>query len=166
MEFPRYTKQANKFSRIVLKGLSLSSIQGRFNGPRVLVNSVPKASTNLLQELVHLLPLMRGRITRSLTLRNGTGAFTKELLHIKKGQCEPAHITYDALVDKAIMAHGIWHVFVIRDFRDVIMSNIQIWKDCIRDIPIMESSKSLSPWVKKIDVYLRGNREANMLAWA
>lgn len=43
MHFDRYYKQANKIISMLLPGMRPTAVHGRFVGPKVLVNSIPKA---------------------------------------------------------------------------------------------------------------------------
>lgn len=122
IEVSRYTKQLNKATGIYKKSLCLNAIKGRFIGPKVLVNSIPKSGTNLLYELVLLLPLMRGSVTRTLNLGKGEGALCQRISNIRKGQCLPGHISYNESVDEIMMKMNVRHILIIRDFRDVILS--------------------------------------------
>ena len=71
-------RQQNKLDRIIigikrlskytLKGLSYSAIIGRINGPKVIMNSVPKSGTNLLNRVLMHLPGLRHKGIRTIRL--------------------------------------------------------------------------------------------------
>ena len=165
MEVNRLIKQFKKQSNILLGGVTPSAMHGRFVGPKVLVNSVPKSGTNLLQQLVLLLPLMRGNITRTLNLDNGSEPLVKKLSNLKKGQCAPGHIVYNAVVDQAIQLNGIRHVMIIRDFRDVLYSNIHYLDKIHTSHSHNKVFATLSSLDEKIQVCLSGKEEFGIRAW-
>lgn len=161
----RYYKLVNKNVRILTHGLCAKSIYGRLTGPKVLVNSVPKAGTNLLQELMQNIPIMRGRITRTFSLKNGEKYLVNQLSNIKKGQCVPAHISYNAEIDRAMGKLGIRHILIIRDFRDVILSNIKYLDGIHKSHPHNLVFAKLTTLDEKIDACLNGVPEVKMMAW-
>ncbi len=165
MEIRRLVKQIRKHFRILVDGVGPSAIQGRFIGPKVLINSIPKAGTNLLQELILLLPLMRGCVRRTLTLRKGSEWLVNELSSLKKGQCAGAHVSYDAAVDKAIRENGISHVLIVRDFRDVIYSYIHYLHALHKSHPHNTVFGGLSTLDEKIQACLSSRPEIGMMAW-
>lgn len=165
MEFNRLVKQLTKQTNILLGGLTPSAIHGRFIGPKVLANSVPKAGTNLLQELVLLLPLMRGQITPTLHLDNGAELLITKLSRIKEGQCASGHIAYDAAVDAFIHKSRIRHILIIRDFRDVIYSNIRYLEYGHKSHPHNRLFASLPTLDAKIQACLTGHGQLGIRAW-
>lgn len=108
---------------------------------------------------------MRGRVTRTLTLRGGEGSLVKTLSGINRGQCVPAHIPDRVAVDTAIDERDICHVLIVRDFRDVILSNIQYLQGIHKSHPHNVVFEKLSTLDEKIDACLKGLPEINMMAW-
>ncbi|MFZ6848625.1 sulfotransferase domain-containing protein [Undibacterium sp. RuRC25W] len=162
MQINRLIKQARKQSKFLIGGMRPSAISGRSIGPKVLVNSVPKAGTNLLQELVTLLPLMRGKITRTLSLTNGVDQLLSKLETIKKGECAPGHIFFDPSVEETIKENGIRHILIVRDFRDVVYSNIKYLDSIHTDHPHNKYFSTLATMDEKIEACLSGNVDINM----
>ena len=166
MDKERLLKQVRKQSQILIKGLRPSALLGRFVGPRVLINSVPKAGTNLLQEIVLRLPFMRGKISRTLHLSHGSDAMIRKLTSLRKGQCMTGHIIYDEAVDIAIQASGIKHVMIIRDFRDVVYSNIQYLATGHISHPHNKLFAQMSSLDEKISACLLGSEVLDIRPWA
>lgn len=165
MEPQRLIKQLRKVSRICAGGLTLSAIRGRFIGPKVLANSIPKAGTNVLQEVVHLIPLMRGKVTPTWTLRTGSRWVAKRIASIRNGQCVPAHISYDEIVAVALKKYKVHHILIVRDFRDVILSNIHYLDRIHRGHPHNAVFSQLRSLDEKIHACLVGLPEVGMMAW-
>lgn len=165
MEVNRYRKQIRKASKILGGGLRPTAILGRFKGAKVLVNSVPKAGTNLLQELVQQLPMMRGLVTKTFTLKDGSDALCQKIIKIKKGQSVGSHISFDAKVAQTIKDEDIRHVLIIRDFRDVILSNVSYLDSIHISHPHNAVFAALKTMDEKISVCLEGVPSAQMMAW-
>lgn len=165
MEFSRIAKQINKNASILAGGLAWSALKGRFVGPKVLINSIPKSGTNLLQEFVNLLPLMRGKVTKVLSLDNGAEQLVKKLYRFSKGQSVHGHIAYHQAVDNAIQANGIKHLLIIRDFRDVILSNIRYLESHHVSHPHNVVFSKLKSMDEKIHTCLVGAPEGGIRAW-
>lgn len=165
MEVNRLFKQFTKQSNILLGGLTPSAIHGRLVGPKLLVNSIPKSGTNLLQELVLLLPLMRGKITRTLHLDNGAEPVINKLSRIKRGQCTPGHIVYDAAAEAFIQENKIRHILIVRDFRDVIYSNIQYLQYGHKSHPHNLIFATLPTLDAKIQACLTWHKQLGIRSW-
>lgn len=164
MEIKRYIKQVRKQSVFLAGGLRLTALYGRFVGPKVLVNSVPKAGTNLLQELVTLLPLMRGKVTKTFSLMNGVDELVYKLNGLQKGECAPGHVLYDARIEQAIKENDIRHILIVRDFRDVVYSNIRYIETIHVTHPHNKVFSKLSTLDEKIQACLLGNPDVQMIA--
>tara|TARA_B100000949_G_scaffold101669_1_gene90606 strand:+ start:609 stop:1448 length:840 start_codon:yes stop_codon:yes gene_type:complete len=108
----------------LLKSLEPSRIKGRFTGPRVLVNSLPKAGTNLLDRVLYNMPQMRYSGRRTLRKPVFTDS---EMLSIvkgtKRGEYNLAHIQNNDEIIKAVDECGIKSLVMIRDPRQVIVSH-------------------------------------------
>jgi len=124
MHFSRQLKLLKRGQHSFASHFSVSSLKGRFIGPRVLVNSIPKAGTNLVQEIVTSLPLMRGWLGRTVTSNAGIEPATKKIIKLKRGQSIPSHLSYDDQLALIIDNTGIRQILVVRDPRDLVLSNI------------------------------------------
>ena len=62
--------------RALASGLTLAGLRARVVGPRVLLNSIPKAGTNLLERALDLMPGLRGSGVRTLRGWNAVDAAT------------------------------------------------------------------------------------------
>lgn len=165
IDIRRFVKQASKQSKILLGGLTPSALQGRFIAPKVLVNSIPKSGTNLLQELVLLIPQMRGQITSVLHLDNGAESLVQKLTRLKPGLCAPGHIAYAAEIELALQTQNIRHIFIVRDFRDVIYSNISYLARGHISHPHNQLFANLANLDAKIQACLTGHESLGIQAW-
>ena len=123
MNFDRTGRLVLKNLRIASWVLSKESWDGRFNGPKVLVNSVPKCGTNLVQEMVQNWPGMRGSITRT---KGGPweGESDRLIGRISKGTCVTSHYHYSTCLAEHCRARNVKVIHVVRDFRDALLSHI------------------------------------------
>ena len=110
----------------MLLGLRPSALYGRIrkNNPKIIVNSVPKSGTNLMLQVLHHFPYVRGTIGKTLTQRNLSYGFNK-IRWLKQGQCLPAHLLYDIEIASLIEIKMIKMVCVIRDPRDAFISHLK-----------------------------------------
>lgn len=114
----------SKKMKMALLGLRPDALKGRFSGPRVLMNSIPKSGTNLLESALLNLPLLRGGLRRSLVQLDGITdeAIVARIAGIKKGQFIAAHIPPKHVFLSQIHDGGIKSLLMVRDPRDVAVS--------------------------------------------
>lgn len=107
------------------------------SAPRVFLNSVPKAGTHLLMELVKNLPRMmysgRHRALRDFSTEPGSppehipaidlDAFGRDLGRVRNGQFMTAHFPYRRDVEQMLEGRGFSSLLMIRDPRDVAVSH-------------------------------------------
>ena len=101
-------------------------------GPRIFVNSLPKAGTHLLMSMLDLVPgIMNSRLhipTRSIGNRIPEGfefdktKLQRQLRTIRKGQVVSAHLPFAPNLDKAIIETGFHMVNLVRSPRDMLIS--------------------------------------------
>ena len=119
----RYSLKARETIETLRDGLSPAAIYQRFVGPRMLLNSVPKAGTNLLLDVMHCWPQFQRRIGRTLRgwheIDDATG---RMIASIRRGQYAPAHLPFSEDLHALLEMHEIRTVTVIRDPRDVYLS--------------------------------------------
>ena len=121
----KYRHYLKKYLSVTLAGLRPSAIKGRFVGPKVLMNSLPKSGTNLLEAALSQFPLLRhhGDITISTNKFKSEAHLIAKIESISRGQYAPAHVNYSPRVAEAIHHCGIRSFLVIRDPRDVCISH-------------------------------------------
>lgn len=108
-------------------GFGLETLGARLgvsDAPRVLANSIPKSGTNLLLRALYLLPMLRRKIQGTIQGDNIT-LTVNSLERMKPSDVAAAHIKYHPDVDACIRRHTIKHVLMVRDPRDVAVSNFQ-----------------------------------------
>ena len=59
-------KKYIKHIKSVSLSLNTNNLSGRFLGPKVLMNSIPKSGTNLLEQVLLLMPYMRRKLLATL----------------------------------------------------------------------------------------------------
>lgn len=104
-------------------GLRPTALRGRFAGPRVLVNSIPKAGTHLLGTALRHFPRLRDTTFRTLRGWERVPAETwRGLRSIRDGAFKDAHLPAHPELVAKLPELGIRHVLMIRDPRDVVVS--------------------------------------------
>lgn len=98
-------------------------------GPRVVLNSMPKAGTHMLMSLLESLPRMR--FAAQLVSYLGQDAvgerqeyehLIRRLRYLRDSRYIIGHLTYDPAVERAITEAGVHMVTIIRDPRSHILS--------------------------------------------
>ncbi len=119
----RYAYYARRKAQAILHGLRPSGLVGRVRGPRVLVNSIPKSGTHLMESLLERFPMLRHSGKRTLTDPDALSPSTERAIGgIRRGQYRLAHLpAYPALLPM-LAREGVRVLFVIRDPRDVLVS--------------------------------------------
>ena len=157
--FERQKKLVRKFSKIIFYGLRPSAVYGRFTGPKILINSIPKSGTNLLQELVHCFPSVHGKVQKVLSSSMREENVVEAILNIKIGQCTPAHVFYSEAVASAIVSNNVKLILVVRDFRDSLMSHIRYLESIDLTHPHQEFYKQFKTLDQKLNAYLGGTKD-------
>ena len=127
----------------LIKRLSIESIKGRLGGPIVIINSLPKAGTNLADNVLFNIPSMRRKFGRTLKHPNknilartkllksiinysdekNTKKTISYLKKMKKGQYSLCHIDFKNEFEEIVDKKNIKVIYVIRDPRDKIISH-------------------------------------------
>lgn len=122
----RYLYFGRKKIAATLHGLTASAIRGRFAGPRVLMNSIPKAGTNMLERTLDRFRLLRNTGMRTLRGWSKVDRSTLSLLRgIKKGQFRSAHLPAHEVVLSIVNQEDLKVLFMVRDPRDIAVSYIR-----------------------------------------
>lgn len=92
--------------------------------PRVLVVSLPKAGTHLVERALCLHPRLYRRLQRTVTeaLLPGFGGLETVLNRLGRGQIAVSHLGYDAERSEILRRSGARAVFIVRDPRDIAVS--------------------------------------------
>lgn len=95
--------------------------------PKVLCVSLPKAGTHLLERAICLHPNLYRKLAPTITgkelrRRGGPEAFFGSL---RPGQVVMAHLRYDPSMPRLLDANGVRPIFMIRDPRDVVVSQVR-----------------------------------------
>jgi len=119
---PRYwLKRMQYLAMRHVAPLTPAQVQAWRRGPRVYANSIPKAGTNLLKRLLNLLPCVVSAWTYHLDdWIPGTEA---QLDSVKRGQVVTAHAPWSRELAERLRAGDFRTFLMIRDLRDVAVSN-------------------------------------------
>ncbi|MCJ7602652.1 MAG: sulfotransferase domain-containing protein [Desulfobulbaceae bacterium] len=125
-EFDKLQRHVRKKILVTIHGLAPSQLLGRFIGPKVLLNSIPKAGTHLLERALEQLPLIRNAGRRTLIAPDHIDQKTlRKISSTRKGQFLNAHLpAYQPLLE-IINELDIKVLFMIRDPRDVVLSRLK-----------------------------------------
>lgn len=125
VEVTRLSRHVRKKIKVSIRGLRPSSIVGRFRGPQVLLNSIPKAGTHLLEQALKMYPLLRNAGKKTLTASNSLDELTlNRVMGIKRGQFLNAHLQAHTKLLEVLRCSDIKILLMIRDPRDVAVSRV------------------------------------------
>lgn len=101
--------------------LTLREWKAMRTGPKVLANSMPKAGTHLLIRALSLMPRLTLRWSRHFD--HGTPGLLQELREMRRGQFCSAHLYWREDIAQTLCDREIVPVLILRDLRDVAVSN-------------------------------------------
>jgi hypothetical protein len=122
----KYMRYAKKSITLHVEGLRLSAIKGRFTGPKVLLVSVPKSGTHMLEGILEKMPLLRNSCWK--TINNGPSSF-KKINRLGNGMFANSHLYYNKELRDLLMKNNIKVIFMIRDPRDIVVSKYKYFTD-------------------------------------
>lgn len=122
----RYVGLSRKYASMTLGGIEASFFPDRYTVPRVLVNSIPKSGTNLLEGVLDEVPGLRRAPYRTLVgyheFENRT---LRRILDLKTGQYCLSHLSaHPRLIDE-INSNQILVLNMVRDPRDLVVSTMK-----------------------------------------
>ncbi len=119
-------KRARLFSKRYLDAKRMSYTKRKYlsESPPLLINSIPKSGTNLLDSLLKEFPGFAPRAGRTLMEWGGTSDRTiNRISSIKSGYYQLAHLPMDEKLAIYLDKLGLKTVMIVRDPRDVLVSN-------------------------------------------
>ncbi|TKX61655.1 hypothetical protein EXE48_07595 [Halorubrum sp. ASP1] len=119
-------RQAFDRATTILRGFTPRRIKGRFNGPRVFANSVPKSGTNLLTECLFQFPMLRPCFKHVSMNQNripSTEEFSKKIAKTGRGQYTTGHVFYSRENAEILKRNDIISLLIVRDPRDIVTSH-------------------------------------------
>ncbi len=115
---------AKKYSHEILLGYKPKALKGRVLGPKVVMNSLPKSGTNLLNRVMLYMPLMRKKGFRTTRLwGEADSKILKKIKNIKNGQYIVGHIQDSRDIFDIMKNEDIKGLLMIRDPRKIIISH-------------------------------------------
>ena len=125
-QFEKYKYYLLKRKNVFFHGMQKSQQLGRKKGPKVVLNSLPKSGTHLLESLFFQLPLMRhcGHKTLRIETQSPIKPKLQLISSLKKGQFMLAHMQFHKSIIRTANDNEVKIVCLIRDPRDVLMSHL------------------------------------------
>jgi sulfotransferase 6B1 len=124
--YSRYKSLVNKHFRARLKDFRPTSLAGRFVGPKVLMNSIPKAGTNLIEQALSHFPLLHRSGFRTLGGWNEISPATlAKISSLERGGVALGHLPAHPELLTAIKKAGVRPLLMVRDPRDQIVSYVK-----------------------------------------
>ncbi|MGQ4646876.1 sulfotransferase domain-containing protein [Lyngbya aestuarii] len=117
---PRIKVGLSALKRLPLP-LSIQELNASLSGPKVFASSFPKGGTNLLVRVLYLLPLLSPRLHYHVD--NHTPQLIQKLSAIRGGQYLSGHVYWSPEIIDTLTTKNIRTLFVIRDLRDIAVSN-------------------------------------------
>jgi hypothetical protein len=99
--------------------LTPSAIAGRFIGPKILIVSIPKSGTHMLEGILEKMPTLRNSGWK--TVVNKTIS-KRTIDKITRGMFVNSHIHYSSELMNYIVKSNVKVIFMIRDPRDIVVS--------------------------------------------
>lgn len=122
----KLVRHIRKKIRTSLHGLRPTAVYGRLIGPRVLINSIPKAGTHLLETALEHYSLLRNAGRRTISSWEEPNEATLNTLRtVGKGQFLNGHLCAHSSLFEIVRGESIKVLFVIRDPRDVVVSHFK-----------------------------------------
>lgn len=149
-QYQKYKYYLLKRKDIFFHGLQKSQMLGRKIGPKVVLNSLPKSGTHLLESLFFKLPLMRhnGDKTLMVETQNPIPNKLKHITALKKGQFLLSHMQFHTTIIDAANLNGVKIINLIRDPRDVIISHLNYVQNMDKT---QKSHKLISQYDNRLD---------------
>lgn len=91
-------------------------------GPKVIANSFPKGGTNLLLKVLSQIELFSPRWR--IHFNNDTPGLLDKISRIGRGQYASGHLYWNKNLTKTFTENGIRSLFIVRDLRDIAVSNV------------------------------------------
>jgi hypothetical protein len=94
--------------------------------PKILCVSIPKAGTHLLERAICLYPRLYRKMLPTVSEENVErwGGFPRLVTKVRPGQVVAAHLRFHAEYPDIIDRGGIRPIFLIRDPRDIVVSQV------------------------------------------
>ncbi|MEY8870692.1 sulfotransferase domain-containing protein [Meridianimaribacter flavus] len=148
-KYQKYKYYILKKKEIFLHGLQKSQKLGREIGPKVVLNSLPKSGTHLLESLFFQLPLMRhcGKRTLKIETQNPIESKLPTISSLKKGQFLLSHMQYHDSILKTANNNDVKIIHLVRDPRDVLLSHLNY-------IEKMDTTQKSHKFIKQYDTRL------------
>lgn len=122
----RYIGLSRKYASMTLGGVEALLFPDRYTVPRVLVNSIPKSGTNLLEGVLDQVPGLRRAPYRTLVgYHEFENRILRRILHLSTGQYCLSHLSaHPRLIDE-INSNQIRVLNMVRDPRDMVISTMK-----------------------------------------
>lgn len=123
----RFRRHAIKKLRCTVKGLGPEKLLGRVTAPPVLINSIPKSGTHLIEGILEAAPPYRNAGQRTIVSASpGCDArCTRRLRRLRRGAIYNAHLPYWLEYSEALTSSNAKCLFVLRDPKDVAVSRMR-----------------------------------------
>lgn len=167
-KFDRINLYLKRYSKAKIMGLRPSQLKGRSVGPKVILNSIPKGGTHLLDQLLTEFPLIRPSSKRTIRPEPENSYFrsgfndslesrTKEILCTGKGEFVRAHVPAEPTLLSAIDNAGdIKVLMIVRNPRSVVVSNFKYVSDIDTTHPVHNLMNQLNSDTEKLKACIYG----------
>lgn len=109
------------FLRTYILPYNFHELRSVLLGPKVLANSMPKAGTHLLLRVLSLFPSLIPRWSYHVDIH--TPDLYSKIEQIRKGQFLSAHLYWTQELSDLLVQHHVHALLIIRDLRDIAISN-------------------------------------------
>jgi hypothetical protein len=123
-------------------------------GPKVFANSMPKGGTNLLGRMLNLLPCVAPQWTYHLDAT--IPGYLDQLRAVRNGQVVCSHLPWSESLVEILKSKRFAILFIIRDLRDVAVSDIHYIVHKSPDHPLHRYFSSQRSDDERLMAYIRG----------
>ncbi len=167
-KFDRGVLFAKRYLNAKLIGLRPSQLKGRCVGPKIILNSIPKGGTHLLDQLLTEFPLIRPSAKRTIRAEYDNSQFRSrfndslntriaEILCTAKGEFVRAHVPADSALLSAIdNAEDIKVLMIVRNPRSVLISNFKYVSDIDTTHPVHTLMNKMGSDSEKLKACIHG----------
>ncbi len=144
----------------IIFGFHYKSLLGMYNGPKVIVNSLPKCGTNLVDRAILFLPYMRRKVGKTIQAWNieEVNLAIKKINNLKKGQYLTSHVVGNQEIFNTMEKKNIIGIMIIRDPRSKIISHYNYVTHIDTNHRTHEFFKKMNSDSDRIDTLINGKK--------
>jgi len=134
--------------------LSSKDLRAFRTGPKVLALSIPKSGTHLLGKMLKQLPFLSSRWAYAVD--ETWAGILRQLCRVKNGQIVFGHLPWSKELVDVVNSEGFRVLFIVRDLRDVAVSDVHYVTSRATNHPLHMYFNSLSSDDERLAAWIAG----------